>query len=159
MPLQRPLANVANLTGLKLSVEAQWAGELCCGGMALDGGLVPRHPLHGHGSHAARLCSLCPVRMARTLHDTACRFSSPALLSLRTACSNLLFSLRIILYFFTYYLHNTSGSLVSPNHKVAMHASSGLMAGCVVRCASSWCVSLWVGRSRRHARAAPSLFF
>ena len=74
--------------------------------------------------------TLCPVRMARTLHDTACRFSSPALLSLKTACSSLLFSLRIILYFFTYYLHNTSGSLtrISSNHKVAMHASSGLKA-------------------------------
>ena len=68
----------------------------------------------------------CPVRMARTLHDTACRFSSPALLSLKTACSSLLFSLRIILYFFTYYLRNTSGSLISSNHKVVMHASSGL---------------------------------
>ena len=42
-------------------------------------------------------------------------------------------------------------------HKVAMHASSGLMAGCVVRCALSWCVSLWIGRSRRHTCAAPSL--
>jgi hypothetical protein len=97
-----------------------------------------------------------PGAHACTLHDTACRFSSPALLSLETACSNLLFSLRIILFFFTYYLHNKSGSLVYPNHKVAMHASSGLMAGCVVWIASSWCESLWIGRSRRHAHAAPS---
>jgi hypothetical protein len=154
---------------MRLAANCLW--KFCGPGSrvaALDGGLMPRHPLRGHGSHAARhpgshvrcsrwvladrmmrcfpsppaptftarghlrpICGcympvsvpdsrpmpvcplqLCPVRMApsRTLHDATCRFSSPALLSLIIACSSLLFSLRIILYFLTYYLHNTSGS-------------------------------------------------
>jgi hypothetical protein len=92
------------------------------------------------------LGALCPVRMAHTLH-AACRFSSPALLSLRIPCSSLLFSLGIILYFFTFsHLHNTSGS-----------GSSGKVVGTLKpQDGGPVCVSSWIGRTHRHACGAPS---
>ena len=82
-PVASPLSSVANSTGRELPVGVLWPGSCVTCVAVLDGGLVPRRPLHGYGLRAACFPGShvrCPrwVLANRTLPAMRC-FSSPPL--------------------------------------------------------------------------------